>query len=70
MFKHFHISNQCSTLADFMLGFLLLFEGSNVFQWEIEWGGKGRDMVCTSCDVTLHDCFKDIMMHVAGSKHV
>jgi hypothetical protein len=27
-------------------------------------------MVCTICDVTLHDCFEDIMMHVAGLKHV
>jgi len=27
-------------------------------------------MVYTICDVTLHDCFKDIMMHVVGSKHV
>jgi hypothetical protein len=27
-------------------------------------------MVCTICDVPLHDWFKDIMMHVVGLKHV
>jgi len=51
-------------------GILLLFEGFNVFQWEIQWVGRGHHMVCTICDVTIHDYFEDIMMHIASLKHV
>jgi hypothetical protein len=69
MFKCFHIANQCSTFVDFMLEFycylkVLIFSMGNTMGW------YGHHMVCTICDVTIHDYFEDIMMHIASSKHV